>query len=98
MVARRPLELVYYEACRSRADALRRERYLKSTWGQRYLRGRLKNYLKGSIAAPTTAAVRCTRSKWRSRRILLADASSPSTRPRLILVFEAFRADPNLPA
>ncbi len=30
---RRPMELVYYEACRSRADATRREKYLKSAWG-----------------------------------------------------------------
>ena len=45
--ARRPLELVYYEACRSRADATRREVYLKSTWGKRYLRARLKDYLTG---------------------------------------------------
>lgn len=44
---RRPLDVVYYEACRSRADALKRERYLKSAWGKRYLKTRLKNYLTG---------------------------------------------------
>ena len=39
---RRPLELLYYEACLSQADALHRERYLKTTWGKRFLRNRLK--------------------------------------------------------
>jgi putative endonuclease len=43
---RRPLELVYYEACLDQADALHRERYLKTTWGKRYLRNRLKSYLE----------------------------------------------------
>ena len=38
---RRPLQLVYYEACRQWEDALRRERYLKSGRGKRYLRQRL---------------------------------------------------------
>ena len=42
---RRPLKLVYYEACLEQADALHREQYLKSTWGKRYLRQRLKSYL-----------------------------------------------------
>ena len=44
---RRPLELVYYEACRSQADATRREKYLKSAWGKRYIKSRLANYLTG---------------------------------------------------
>ena len=44
---RRPLELVYCEACRSQADATRREKYLKSAWGKRYLKNRLKDYLTG---------------------------------------------------
>ena len=43
--SRRPLELVYYEACLDQGDALHRERYLKTTWGKRYLRTRLKSYL-----------------------------------------------------
>ncbi len=38
---RRPLNLVYYEGCLSEADARRRERYLKSGKGKRYLRQRL---------------------------------------------------------
>ncbi len=44
---RAPLELIYYEACRDPRDATRREKYLKSAWGKRYLKGRLKNYLTG---------------------------------------------------
>ena len=45
--ARRPLELVYYEACRNQSDAKRRELYLKTAWGKRYLKSRLKGYLTG---------------------------------------------------
>ena len=40
---RLPLELVYYEASRNRIDALRREKYLKTTYGKRYLKLRLKS-------------------------------------------------------
>ena len=39
--SRRPLRLIYYEACLSDADAKRRERYLKTGKGKRYLRQRL---------------------------------------------------------
>jgi putative endonuclease len=42
---RRPLELIYYEACIKQEDALRREKYLKTTYGRRYIRNRLKEYL-----------------------------------------------------
>ena len=42
---RRPFQLVYYEGCVDRADALKRERYLKTTWGKRYLRNRLRSFL-----------------------------------------------------
>jgi putative endonuclease len=45
--ARRPLELVYYEACRNIHDAAAREKYLKTAWGKRYVKGRLKRYLTG---------------------------------------------------
>jgi putative endonuclease len=45
---RRPLEVVYCEACLDQADALHRERYLKTTWGKRYLRSRLKSYLQSN--------------------------------------------------
>ena len=40
-----PLSLVYYEASRSKKDAMHRERYLKTTYGRRYIRERLKHYL-----------------------------------------------------
>ncbi len=39
---RRPLKLIYYEGCLGKHDALKREIYLKSAWGKRYLRNRLK--------------------------------------------------------
>lgn len=42
---RRPLRLVYYEACLSPDDAYRRERYLKSGRGGRYLRQRMFTWL-----------------------------------------------------
>ena len=42
---RRPLVLIYYEACLSQDDAERRERYLKTTGGRRYVAKRLKTYL-----------------------------------------------------
>ena len=38
-----PWKLVYYEVCESKKDALLRERYLKSAWGKRYLKGRLRH-------------------------------------------------------
>ena len=44
---RRPLKLVYYEACLTEGDALRRERYLKTYNGKRFLHKRLKSYLTG---------------------------------------------------
>lgn len=43
---RRPLQLIYYEACLSREDAFRREKYLKTGMGKRYLRNRLKSSLE----------------------------------------------------
>ncbi len=42
---RMPFELAYYEACKSKYDALRREKYLKTTYGKRYLKSRLQDYL-----------------------------------------------------
>jgi len=42
---RRPLRLVYYEACINQQDALHREKYLKTAYGKRYIRSRLKEYL-----------------------------------------------------
>jgi putative endonuclease len=36
-----PFEIVYYEACRNQRDALRREKYLKTTYGKRYIKNRI---------------------------------------------------------
>jgi len=44
---RRPLDLIYYEACIHIDDAARREKYLKTYHGKMFLRGRLKSYLTG---------------------------------------------------
>jgi len=48
--ARGPLALIYWEGCLNRSDAAQREKYLKSAWGKRYLKARLKNYLTGLTA------------------------------------------------
>jgi putative endonuclease len=42
---RRPLRLIYYEGCLSVDDAWRRERYLKTGRGGRYLKQRLASWL-----------------------------------------------------
>ena len=42
-----PFEIVYYEASRNINDAIKRERYLKTTYGKRYLINRLRNDLGG---------------------------------------------------
>ncbi len=44
---RRPLELVYYEACIDRGDATHREKYLKTYHGRMFIKRRLKSYLTG---------------------------------------------------
>jgi putative endonuclease len=44
---RRPFELVYWEGCRNQQDATKREKYLKTAWGKRYIKNRIKNYLMG---------------------------------------------------
>ena len=41
---RRPVKLIYYEACLNVEDAKRREKYLKSQWGCKFINKRLKNY------------------------------------------------------
>ncbi len=42
---RRPLRLIYYEGCLNGDDARRRERYLKTRRGGRYLKQRLASWL-----------------------------------------------------
>ena len=44
---RRPFELIYFEAHRSKDDALRREKYFKSSKGKTTLKQILKESLKG---------------------------------------------------
>lgn len=45
---RTPLDLVYWEGCVNQEDATQREKYLKSSWGKRYIKNRLRGYLTGS--------------------------------------------------
>ena len=42
---RRPLKLIYFEGCLNSRDARKREVYLKTTYGKRYIKNRLKVYL-----------------------------------------------------
>ncbi len=42
-----PLLLLYWEGCLNQRDATARERYLKTAWGKRYIKNRIKNYLTG---------------------------------------------------
>ena len=42
---RGPFKLIYYEACLDQNDATKREKYLKTYNGKRFLARRLKSYL-----------------------------------------------------
>jgi len=42
---RKPLKLIYYEACTDQKDALHREKYLKTACGKRYIKNRIAGYL-----------------------------------------------------
>jgi len=44
---RRPLHLIYSEACKDKKDATKREKYLKTHHGRMFLHNRLKSYLTG---------------------------------------------------
>lgn len=44
---RRPLQLIYYEACCIKDDAVQREKYLKTHYGRMFLKKRLKSYFTG---------------------------------------------------
>jgi|SRR3989339_1683 len=44
---RRPLKLIYYEACLNKDDVFHREKYLKTYLGKQFLHNRLKSYLTG---------------------------------------------------
>jgi len=39
--SRMPFELVYYEACKDKKKAIYREKYFKTGFGRRYLKGRI---------------------------------------------------------
>jgi putative endonuclease len=41
---RRPLKLIYFEACLSQPDALKREKYFKTYYGRMFLKNRLVNW------------------------------------------------------
>jgi putative endonuclease len=43
-IHRRPLKIVYYEACLNKNDALNREKYFKTGFGRKFLRNRLRNH------------------------------------------------------
>ena len=47
--SRMPLDLVYWEGCLDKLDAAHREKYLKTAWGKRYIKNRIKNYLAKRI-------------------------------------------------
>ena len=44
---RTPLKLVYWEGCLHQNDATKREKYLKTAWGKRYIKNRITSYLTG---------------------------------------------------
>ena len=44
---RRPLKLIYYEACLNQKDSTHREKYLKTYHGKMFIKNRLKSYLTG---------------------------------------------------
>ena len=44
---RRPLILIYYEACQNQKDALKREKYFKAHYGKMFIKKRLKSYFTG---------------------------------------------------
>ena len=50
---RLPVKLVYYEASCNQQDALHREKFLKTAWGKRYIKTRLRNYLTGQAELST---------------------------------------------
>lgn len=44
---RRPFKIIYFEACLTQSDALKREKYLKTHYGKMFIRNRLKSYFTG---------------------------------------------------
>jgi len=46
---RRPLKLIYYEACLEKQDAMKREKYFKTYHGKMFLKRRLKIHFSNLI-------------------------------------------------
>jgi putative endonuclease len=44
---RKPLQLIYYEACIFKDDATKKEKYFKTSWKKMFLKNQLKSYLTG---------------------------------------------------
>jgi len=44
---RLPVKLIYFEGCLNQKDAIKREKYLKTSWGKKFIKSRLINYLTG---------------------------------------------------
>lgn len=44
---RLPVKLVYFEGCLNKSDVFRRERYLKTGMGKRYIKNRITEGLNG---------------------------------------------------
>ena len=44
---RKPFVLIYFEGSIKMKDAIHREKYLKTSWGKKYIKTRVKNYLIG---------------------------------------------------
>ena len=42
---RRPLNLIYFEACLNQKDALKREKYFKTHYGKMFLKNRLAKWI-----------------------------------------------------
>jgi len=53
---RLPVELIYYEACLDKQDAIRREKTLKSGPGKIYIKKRMKRFFQNSGWGPVTGA------------------------------------------
>jgi len=41
---RRPVKLIYYEACLNEKNARNREKYLKTSWGKRFVNKRVRKH------------------------------------------------------
>ena len=44
---RRPLKLIYFECCLNQKDATHRGKYMKTYYGHKFIKSRLKSYFTG---------------------------------------------------